>query len=126
MRGKFEKGCFGVAIVIFALTLIVLVGPYLDYQMGLFRISQRLQIEATMPALTAHFETVFVPGTPQVDINSFLQSSGATRIKVNQSISNSCESIVYFVGYWPLNRLNFLLCYDQEQRLQSYTLLDED
>ncbi|MEM7033390.1 MAG: hypothetical protein AAF629_27810 [Chloroflexota bacterium] len=126
MRKIIEVGCFSLAVLIVILTLAVLIGPYLDYQLGLSRISHQLEIEPTMPALTTYFESTFVTGTSKAEIDDLLYSSGATRIKVNKAMSSDCESIIYYVGYWPLNRLNFLLCYDQGEKLKSYTLFDED
>lgn len=126
MGQKLEKGCFGVVILVVILTLVALVVPYLDYQFGLFRISQQLQIEPTMLALTNYFEETFIPGVSQDEVDTLLQTSGAVRVKVNESRFRNCESVVYFIGYWPLNRLNLILCYDQTQHLESYRLIDED
>lgn len=129
MEEKIAKGCIGcVASIIFCLFAIVL-GPMIDYQIGLFKISLRLDIEPTTLALTNYFEETFVPGTPRDELNALLQSSGAFRVKVVEYKNDNvmiCDAIVYFIGYWPLNRLRFHLCYDQQQQLESYKLINED
>ena len=123
------KGCFGCGILLSILLLAILIVPYIDYYFGLYRISQSLDIEPTMPALMDYFDQTFVPGKRREDISVLLQSSGAANVRIaeyrNDDIA-TCDAVTYFVGYWPLNRLNFHLCYDKELRLETYTLFDED
>ncbi len=124
MGEKIYKGCVVCSTLIILFILVVLAGPAIDMQIGLFKISQRLDIESTLPALTEYFEETFVPGVPRDDIDALLQSSGAARVRVNEGRFGNCELVVYFIGYWPLNRLSFHLCYDKKYAMIKSNILN--
>lgn len=128
-KNKMEKGCFGCSILLFILIISILIGPRIDYYFGLFRISRSLDIEPSMPALTSYFDQTFVPDIYREDVGVLFRSSGAANVRImeyrNDNIA-TCDAVIYFVGYWPLNRLTLHLCYDKDMHLTSYTLFDED
>jgi hypothetical protein len=96
--------------------------PYFDLYIGLLRISLRTGIRPSVSALEAYLDTSLTPGMSRDAVNQMLYSIG-TQVKILNFDHEDeiCDSIGLNVGYWPLNRLEYLICYDKETILSLWT-----
>jgi hypothetical protein len=118
MGRRVQIGC----LVLIAMLVILVMIPYFDLYIGLLRISLRTGIRPSVSALEAYLDTSLTPGMSRDAVNQMLYSIG-TQVKILNFDHEDeiCDSIGLYVGYWPLNRLEYLICYDKETILSLWT-----
>ena len=117
--GKAKIGC--VALVAILMTLIML--PYIDLYIGLLRISIQMDIKPSVFALQGYLDNSLTPGMPRDEVNGILDATGTKVKSINFRYKDKiCDRVGLYIGYWPLNRLEYIICYDEELRLESVIL----
>ena len=119
---ELREGCF-ISIV---LLVILIATPYIDLYIGLTRIGMKTGIRPTVSALQLYLDRALTPGMPRDKVYEMFSSLG-TKVKVRNFSSEGdvCDAIGLYIGYWPLNRLEYSICYDKELHLKSVDLDDK-
>ena len=99
-------GCF-----IFILLLIILIAmPYIDLYIGLTRIGMKTGVRPDVSALQIYLDKTLTRGMPRDEVNEVFGSLG-TKVNIRnfRNKDRTCDAIGLYIGYWPPNRLEYLI-----------------
>jgi len=111
--------CLLVATCGLCTCLSPLAAMFVDAELGLFRIANRLGIEPRLSALHEYLDSTIVIGMPRERVHQEFNRIGPTRFSKSDSLKPLCERAVLRVGLIGLEQWEFELSYDLDENLLS-------